>query len=377
MSVTEVYPAGWGTCRRASGLFAGRSADPTGRRLFGREAHFWSAYPRSHTADTVRVRETNGVVAFQDPGRRNQGGAQRGRSSAADEWRSALQKRGFLSDHHLLQHGLRAVLRGGARYRAVVEGANRSVSISNRSEHGASGARATASLPEKDGICPACVESHQNDGAHCRLSAAPYRKQAITLTVLSLVMTGLSLAPPAIQGALIDGVLTPHRNLHLLWTLMFFWLATLAINSVVQIMNGRLIAFLAGNIAADLRSSLYRAIEFLQLSYFDKKQIGAITSRVTQDTDRVWGFLVDGLPYLVTNVLLLVGLAIFMLSINVKLTLCILAPLPVVFLLSGIFWRARLADVPSGRAEVGALPYPPQRVAGRHSRRQGFCTGEP
>ncbi|MCW3100452.1 MAG: Lipid export ATP-binding/permease protein MsbA, partial [Chthonomonadaceae bacterium] len=133
--------------------------------------------------------------------------------------------------------------------------------------------------------------------------------------------------------------LTPHRNLGLLWTLMALWLVTLAINSAVQIMNGRLIAFLAGSIAADLRSSLYRAIEFLQLSYFDKKQIGAITSRVTQDTDRVWGFLVDGLPYLVTNVLLLIGLAIFMLTINVKLTLYILAPLPVVFLLSGLFWK--------------------------------------
>ena len=31
-------------------------------------------------------------------------------------------------------------------------------------------------------------------------------------------MTALNLAPPAIQGALIDGVLTPHRNLTLLWS---------------------------------------------------------------------------------------------------------------------------------------------------------------
>lgn len=193
-------------------------------------------------------------------------------------------------------------------------------------------------LPEKDGVCPACVNRTKTMGRIAQY-LKPYRKQAIALTLLSLVMTGLSLAPPAIQGALIDGVLTPHRHLGLLWSLTALWLLTLALNAGLQIVNGRLIAFLAGSIAADLRSSLYRAIEFLQLSYFDKKQIGAITSRVTQDTDRVWGFLVDGLPYLVTNALLIVCLGIFMLTVNVKLTLCILAPLPLVLLVSALFWK--------------------------------------
>ena len=91
------------------------------------------------------------------------------------------------------------------------------------------------------------------------------------------------------------------------------WLAILAGGVAVQIGTGRTIAFLGGSIAADLRAQLYRAIEFLQLSYFDKKQVGAITSRVTQDTDRVWGFLTEGVPYFLINGLLLVGIAGFLL----------------------------------------------------------------
>ena len=121
--------------------------------------------------------------------------------------------------------------------------------------------------------------------------------------------------------------------------LMGAWLAVVIVATFVQIATGRLTAFLSGNIAADLRSSVYRAIEHLQVSYFDKKQVGAITSRVTQDTDRVWGFLVDGLPYLVSNALLLVGVGALLFLTNVKLALAVLAPMPLVLILSGVFWK--------------------------------------
>ncbi len=286
------------------------------------------------TLETVRVRETNGVVAFQIPiaevkEARNEplvgGGRLEVTAKNGDFFPVITYSSTVSAQFSEAARGIEQLSKGEP------------FSINLKQERTRC-AKCNRLLPEKDGICPACVNRSKTMGRIAQY-LQPYRKQAIMLTALSLVMTGLSLAPPAIQGALIDGVLTPHHNLNLLWKLMFLWLGTLAINSILQVMNGRLIAFLAGNIAADLRSSLYRAIEFLQLSYFDKKQIGAITSRVTQDTDRVWGFLVDGLPYLVTNILLLVGLSVFMLSINVKLTLCILAPLPVVFLLSGIFWK--------------------------------------
>ena len=52
--------------------------------------------------------------------------------------------------------------------------------------------------------------------------------------------------------------------------------------------------------ACDIRSHLYRRLERLSLSFYDKKQVGAIMSRMTEDTSRIWGFLVDGLPYVAT-----------------------------------------------------------------------------
>lgn len=193
-------------------------------------------------------------------------------------------------------------------------------------------------LPEKDGVCPACVNRGKTLMRIARYMA-PYKRQAITLAGIGLFTTFLNLAPPRIQGELIDGVLQNHRDLHHLWILVAAWLCVLVANSLFQIWSGRLIGYLAGSIAADLRSSVYRAIEFLQLTFFDKKQVGAIASRVTSDTDRVWGFLVDGLPFMVTNTLLMVGVAIYLFSINTTLALAVLAPLPFVLLISIIFWK--------------------------------------
>lgn len=193
-------------------------------------------------------------------------------------------------------------------------------------------------LPEKDGICPACVNRGKTL-ARIAGFLGPYRLQGFALVGLALLTTVINLLPPVIQGSIIDNVLNTHRNVSHLFTLMVAWAGIVLIATLVQIATGRLTAFLSGNIAADLRSAVYRAIEFLQVSYFDKKQVGAITSRVTQDTDRVWGFLVDGLPYLVSNTLLLIGVGTLLFLTNWRLALWVLAPMPLVIILSGVFWK--------------------------------------
>jgi len=193
-------------------------------------------------------------------------------------------------------------------------------------------------LPEADGVCPACVNRGKT---LLRISAflKPYKVIALGLIFCSVLQTSFALIPPFIQGELIDKVLRPRDNVSLLWQLVGVWLAVVVMTVLVEITRGRLTARLAGSIAADLRSTVYRAIERLQLNYFDKKQVGAIASRVTHDTDRVWGFLVDGLPYFVTNGLMLVGIIGFLVSVNPVLAACVLSPLPIMVTISVLFWK--------------------------------------
>ena len=62
-------------------------------------------------------------------------------------------------------------------------------------------------------------------------------------------------------------------------------------------------------------------------------------SRVTRDSGMLQNFLVDGLPYLVTNVLMIAGILFFLLWMNWRLTLYILVPIPLLVLWGILFWR--------------------------------------
>ncbi len=193
-------------------------------------------------------------------------------------------------------------------------------------------------LPEVDGICPACVDRGKTLLRIARFML-PYKYWAITLATLAFLTTILNLVPPILQGRLIDEVLQRHTNYPLLYQLIGVWVGIALTSSLINITRDRIVAKLAGSIAADLRATVYRAIEFLQLTYFDKKQVGAISSRVTTDTDRVWGFLVEGVPYFLLNGLMLVGVSAFLFWTNWFLALCILAPIPVIITIAVRFWK--------------------------------------
>ena len=286
------------------------------------------------TADAIHVTEPNGTISFQIPiaevkSARNEPMVSGGQLEVTTKTNEIVP---------VIAYSLTLAAKFSEVARGIEQLAKGEALCINLKQERLRCANCNRLLPEKDGVCPTCVNRRKTLG---RIAGylGPYRLQAAALVGLALLTTIINLAPPIIQGRIIDNVLTTHRHISTLGGLMGAWLATVIVATFVQIATGRLTAFLSGNIAADLRSSVYRAIEQLQVSYFDKKQVGAITSRVTQDTDRVWGFLVDGLPYLVSNTLLLIGVGTLLFLTNVKLAFYVLAPMPFVLILSGVFWK--------------------------------------
>ncbi|QYK52194.1 MAG: ABC transporter ATP-binding protein [Fimbriimonadaceae bacterium] len=193
-------------------------------------------------------------------------------------------------------------------------------------------------LPEKDGVCPNCINRGKT---MLRLGSflKPYKKKAILLGVYATGSTALALLPPKIQGEILDAFNAGNREIGPLMQMVGLWALVLVGLASIQVLSGRLNTWLGSNLASDLRTTTYRAIEFLNLNYFDKKPVGAIASRVTQDTDRVWFFLVDGLPFLVINGMMLVAVAAMIFSINWLLAIMILAPIPLVAFISVKVWK--------------------------------------
>jgi ATP-binding cassette subfamily B protein len=193
-------------------------------------------------------------------------------------------------------------------------------------------------LPEKDGTCPSCI----NRGRTLLRIAQylrPYKAKTALLVGLSVTSTGLNLVPPLLQRNLVDGLKAGTLQLDGLVKNVGVWLAVVALASVLQVGTGRTMAFLASSISADLRNAVYRAVQLLGVKYFDRKPVGAIASRVTNDTERLWFFLVDGLPFFFINAMMLLGVVGLLFWTDVRLALAILSPIPFIGVVGVLFWK--------------------------------------
>ena len=88
----------------------------------------------------------------------------------------------------------------------------------------------------------------------------------------------------------------------------------------------------------DIRTALYERFTTLSLNYFDKRSLGSIMSRVTNDADNLWDFLMDGLPFVLSNTLqTLLGIGIVLFKLDWWLAALLLAPAPFIVLMTILF----------------------------------------
>lgn len=201
-------------------------------------------------------------------------------------------------------------------------------------------------LPEKNGICPACIQRMATLGRIARF-VLPYKAKAILLAVSSVLMTGTELLPPLVTKAIVDRVLVPtddaaapmEQRFGLLGWLVLALIGLRVFTWLAEWVRGWTAAWLGARVTTDIRSQLYRRMEMLSLQFYDKRQVGAVMSRVTSDSGRLQGFLIDGLPYMAVNALMLLGILGFLTWMSWRLTLYILVPVPFIITLGWIFWE--------------------------------------
>jgi ATP-binding cassette subfamily B protein len=241
-------------------------------------------------------------------------------------------------------------------------------------------------LPEGSRVCPACVDKGQ---VLWRILGylRPYRRQTLLVWVLMLATTLLSLVPPYLTRPLMDRVLAPagppppaaQRFAWLAWLVLAMLLAQV-LSQTVGILRGRMVVWLGTNLANDLRLRLYEHLQMLSLRFFDKRPTGTLIARVTRDTESLENVILEGAQFFVSNILVLAGIGIVLFTMNWRLTLLILIPVPVVALLSRWFWErihrvwhrywhsrqqltGALSDSLSGIRVVRAFAQEPQEVA--------------
>ncbi len=184
-------------------------------------------------------------------------------------------------------------------------------------------------IPEGE-ECPNCVNRGQ---ALVRLFSytREYRFRLIWGVFLTLAMTCVQLLPPYLTKLLVDDVMRAGNRA--LFPKLLVALFTIGLLQMVfHIARARNVAYLGARIAIKIRTSLFEKLQSLSLSYFDRRNVGSIMSRMVQDTMALYDVLVDGLPILINQAALVIGIPIAMLLIDWKITLFALIPLPVVLI---------------------------------------------
>lgn len=211
----------------------------------------------------------------------------------------------------------------------------------------------TPHLPDdlKPAICPACGAPLTERGASCvrcvprrrimfRLLAllSPYRNRVTVLMAVTLVMIGAQLLPPWITKQIVDRVITNGHRDELPWwiggmigcALLFF---------VGRVVNGRLTAWLSARLVTDLRITLHGHLQRLRIGWHQKREAGELVGRVMNDTGELNQFLIEGVPFIITNAISFVAIAVILVSINASLALLVFLPVPFLIIGGGYFWR--------------------------------------
>ena len=90
-------------------------------------------------------------------------------------------------------------------------------------------------------------------------------------------------------------------------------------------------------VAYDLRNALYRKVQRLSFSYYDRTHTGQIMIRATDDVERLRLFLAQGLVLTAQSLILLIATLVILFLTNWQLTLTILPILPISLVLFGLF----------------------------------------
>ena len=252
-------------------------------------------------------------------------------------------------------------------------------------------------------VCPKCVNRFATI-KRLYTYLLPYKTQAATSITLNLLTVGLTLVVPILTSQLINKIFpTAYRKaaaaqaiaaqeagtaFHTLYMFIALILASAALTAVAGVVRGRMASFLGAAVLHDIRAQLYSHLQRLSVSYYDKREIGAVMSRVQNDVGVIQNFLLDTAEATIIAVLTIIGVVAVMIYHSPTMALLVLIPIP--FVIFGTFrywqglmqlWRrvwhqnstlgARLADALGGVRVVRAFGAE-EREVGRFVDRSGL-----
>lgn len=168
----------------------------------------------------------------------------------------------------------------------------------------------------------------------------PYRAYFIAGLVFLFFSGLMAMVFPFVTGRLVDsalgtadGWLSDRNNIALLF------IGILVLQAIISFSRIMLFANVTERAMKDLRYSLYSKLMSLSIPFFENRRVGELTSRITSDVSQLQDVLSITLAEFIRQVIiLLVGITIISIR-SPKLTLVMVASLPVLIIAAMIFGK--------------------------------------
>lgn len=164
----------------------------------------------------------------------------------------------------------------------------------------------------------------------------PYWRRMSLAFVALLFYSAFGLAFPLVVVRLLDTV-TQSKSFAPLNQLALALVGLFLLQAAFSFLQSYLLTYIGEHIVYDLRKNLYTHLHRLSLDFYAVRRVGEIVSRLSSDVTQVRSLLTTNITSLLSQVLSLIGSVIIVLTLNARLTLFILALMPVLILVAAFF----------------------------------------
>jgi len=184
----------------------------------------------------------------------------------------------------------------------------------------------------------------------------PYWRITLLALITTLFYGMLQALPAYLMKVEVDRYLDPVRGQHLPPVLARFlnpnpmvgiaqiafalFLPAVVLSFVLEFAQSFAMQVVGQKVMYDLRQQIFRHLQNLEMSFFDRNPVGRLVTRVTTDVDVLNDLFSSGVVAIFGDFFTLLSIMVVMLKVNWRLALLTFAVLPVIALITASFRRA-------------------------------------
>lgn len=158
----------------------------------------------------------------------------------------------------------------------------------------------------------------------------PYMHYLILSLIFAAISVALTLYAPILSGNAIDLILSKgHVDFAGVFQILKKYVVVIILTGVAQWLMNLCNNKITYRVVKDVRIRAFAKLQELPLKYIDSHQYGETISRIITDVEQFSDGLLMGFSQLFTGIVTIVGTLLFMLTINVKISLVVILITPV------------------------------------------------